>query len=85
MAAFDVRRQELVGKEVNRLKEGTNLLNELLSSMNLPAALEDTTGGGVPASIQEKSAAVIQVFTIFLKNVFFDHSKLEIQKTFLFS
>lgn len=39
LAAFDVRRQEVVGKELNRLKEGTNLLNELLSSMNLPAAL----------------------------------------------
>ena len=67
MAAFDVRRQEVVGKEVNRLKEGTNLLNDLLSSMNLPAALEDTTGGGVPASIQEKSEAIIQVFLIFFK------------------
>jgi hypothetical protein len=39
LAAFDVRRQEVVGKELNRLKEGTNLLNELLNSMNLPAAL----------------------------------------------
>ena len=39
LAAFDVRRQEIVGKELNRLKEGTNLLNELLNSMNLPAAL----------------------------------------------
>jgi len=59
MAAFDVRKQEVVGKEVNKLKEATNLLNELLSSMNLPAALEDTTGGGVPASLQEKSQAII--------------------------
>jgi hypothetical protein len=39
LAAFDVRRQEVVGKELNKLKEGTNLLNELLNSMNLPAAL----------------------------------------------
>ena len=61
MAAFDVRKQEVVGREVNKLKEATNLLNELLSSMNLPAALEDTTGGGVPASLQEKSQAIIQV------------------------
>jgi len=60
MAAFDVRKQEIVGTEVNKLKENTNLLNELLSSMNLPAALEDTTGGGVPASLNEKSAAIVQ-------------------------
>jgi hypothetical protein len=43
-----------VGKELNRMKEGTNMLNEILNSMNLPAALEDTTGG-VPASLKEKS------------------------------
>lgn len=60
LAAFDVRRQEVVGKELNRLKEGTNLLNELLNSMNLPAALEDTTGGGVPQSLKEKSDAIVQ-------------------------
>jgi len=60
VAAYDVRKQELVGKEVNKLKEGTNMLNEILNSMNLPAALEDTTGGGVPASLKEKSATVIE-------------------------
>ena len=36
------------------------MLNDVLISMNLPAALEDTTGGGVPASLKEKSAGVIQ-------------------------
>ena len=50
MAAYEVRRQELVGKEVTRLKEATNMLNEILSSMNLPAGLEDTTGGWVRRS-----------------------------------
>lgn len=60
VAAYEVRKQELVGKELNKLKEGTNMLNEILSSMNLPAGLEDTTGGGVPDSIKEKSAAVVQ-------------------------
>ena len=59
LAAYEVRKQELVGVELKKLKEGTNLLNELLNSMSLPAALEDTTGGGVPASLQEKSAAVV--------------------------
>ena len=42
-----MRKQELVGKELARLKEGTNTVNEILTSMNLPAGLEDTTGGGV--------------------------------------
>ena len=54
LAAYEVRKQEMVGKELNRMKEGTNMLNEILNSMNLPAALEDTTGG-VPASLKEKS------------------------------
>ena len=60
MAAYEVRKQEMVGKELNRMKEGTNMLNEILNSMNLPAALEDTTGGGVPSSLKEKSTAVIE-------------------------
>ena len=60
LAAYDVRKQETVGKELNRLKEGTSMLNDILTSMNLPAALEDTTGGGVPTSLKEKSAAVIE-------------------------
>ena len=59
VAAYEVRKQELVGKEVGRLKEGTNMMNEILTSMNLPAGLEDTTGGGVPASLAEKCQAVV--------------------------
>ena len=60
LAAYEVRKQEVVSKEVSRLKEGTATLNDILISMNLPAALEDTTGGGVPASLLEKSAAVVE-------------------------
>ena len=60
VAAYEVRKQELTGKELSKLKEGTNMLNEILTSMNLPAALEDSTGGGVPASLKEKSATVIE-------------------------
>merc|ERR1719361_551408 len=43
-----------------RLKEATGTLNDILISMNLPAALEDTTGGGVPPSLVEKSGAVVE-------------------------
>ena len=60
VAAYEVRKQDMVGKELNRMKVGTNMINEILNSMNLPAALEDTTGGGVPASLKEKSSAVIE-------------------------
>ena len=48
----------LVSKEVGRLKEATTFLNDILSSMNLPAGLEDTSGGGVPESITEKVGIV---------------------------
>ena len=60
LAAYEVRKQEVVSKEVLRLKEATGTLNDILISMNLPAALEDTTGGGVPASLLEKSGAVVE-------------------------
>ena len=56
--ANDISMQETVGKELNRIKEGTIMLNEMLNSMNLPAALQDKTGGGVPASLKVMSAAV---------------------------
>ena len=44
LSAYDGRRQELVIIEVTKLKDATNLINQLLSSMNLPAAVEATKG-----------------------------------------
>ena len=44
LSAYDGRRQELVNIEVTKLKDATNLMNQLLSSMNLPAAIEATKG-----------------------------------------
>ena len=44
LSAYDGRRQELVNIEVTKLKDATNLMNQLLSSMNLPAAVEVTKG-----------------------------------------
>ena len=51
LAAFDVKKSEIVNGELARLKEAVNMTNQLLSSMNLPAAIEDTSGGTVPASL----------------------------------
>ena len=42
MAAFDVRKKEIVNREITRLKEATNLANAAMASMNLPAAIEIT-------------------------------------------
>ena len=44
LAAYAGRKNDLVGRETGKLKEATNVLNATLSSMNLPAALEDTSG-----------------------------------------
>ncbi|CAK1543724.1 unnamed protein product [Leptosia nina] len=58
LQASDSRRAELVGTEVNKLREATQLLNTILASLNLPACIEATTGGALPDSIREKARAV---------------------------
>ena len=59
MSAFETRKKETVKKEVDKLQEATNLANATMSSMNLPAALEVTSGNEIPQSLREKSQAVI--------------------------
>ena len=58
MAGYEVRKTELVNAEVGRLREATQTLNGVLASLNLPAALEDTSGTALPASIRDKAAHV---------------------------
>ncbi|XP_043204066.1 programmed cell death 6-interacting protein-like [Amphibalanus amphitrite] len=58
MAGYEVRKTELVNTEVGRLREATQTLNGVLASLNLPAALEDTSGTALPSSIREKAAHV---------------------------
>ncbi len=58
LAAFDVRKGEVVNAELARLKEAVNMTNQLLSSMNLPAAIEDTSGSSVPGSLVSKANLV---------------------------
>ncbi|CAF0737435.1 unnamed protein product [Rotaria sp. Silwood1] len=55
LAAFSSKRAEIMNIEVNRLREATNVLNAVLASMNLPAAIEDSGGRQVPPSVSEKS------------------------------
>ncbi|UYV60545.1 PDCD6IP, partial [Cordylochernes scorpioides] len=51
---FDVRKTDIVNTELGRLREQNQLLNAVLASLNLPAALEDVGGQALPQSIREK-------------------------------
>ena len=59
LAAYDSRKSTMANAEIGKLKEATNMVNATLNSMNLPAALEDTSGNEIPQSLREKSQAVI--------------------------
>ncbi|XP_055343943.1 programmed cell death 6-interacting protein-like [Paramacrobiotus metropolitanus] len=58
--AHNTRKQELVNREVANLREQTQLMNALLASLNLPAALEDSSGVDVPESVRQKAANIKQ-------------------------
>lgn len=58
LAAYDVRKNEIVNTEIMKLRESTQFLNSVLASLNLPAALEDTSGSSLPQSLVDKAAAV---------------------------
>lgn len=58
MAAYDVRKNEIVNSEITKLRESTQFLNSVLASLNLPAALEDTSGNSLPQSLIDKATAV---------------------------
>ncbi|KAK3859625.1 hypothetical protein Pcinc_034275 [Petrolisthes cinctipes] len=60
MVSYDTRKQEIVSTEIGKLRESTQLLNSILASLNLPAAIEDVGGEKVPASLREKSLSVSQ-------------------------
>uniref|UniRef100_H2YHW8 BRO1 domain-containing protein n=1 Tax=Ciona savignyi TaxID=51511 RepID=H2YHW8_CIOSA len=57
--AYSARRKELVDREIERIRELNNLINGVMSSFNLPAALEDMSGSDLPQSIIDKSRVVI--------------------------
>lgn len=55
---LEIRKQEIVNTEIATLREQTQTLNAILVSLNLPAAIEDSSGSQVPKSLIDKSNAV---------------------------
>lgn len=60
MAAYDVRKNEIVSTEISKLRNSTQFLNNILASFNLPAAIEVTEGSALPQSLLDKAGAVRQ-------------------------
>ncbi|XP_015590239.1 programmed cell death 6-interacting protein [Cephus cinctus] len=58
ISSYEVRKNELVNAEITRLRDSTQVLNSVLASLNLPAAIEDTSGTELPQSLLEKAASV---------------------------
>ncbi|ESO86831.1 hypothetical protein LOTGIDRAFT_207048 [Lottia gigantea] len=61
LVAFENRKAQIANTEIGRLRESTQLMNGVLSSLNLPAAIEDLTGQAVPQSVIEKGEQLQQV------------------------
>lgn len=55
---LETRKQEIVNTEVASLRELSQTLNAILASLNLPAAIEDSSGVEVPKSLMDKAQAI---------------------------
>lgn len=59
LASYESRKADLINMEAGRLREHTQIMNGILASLNLPAALDDATSNeALPESIKQKSARV---------------------------
>lgn len=58
ITASDARKNEIVNGEIMRLRESTQTLNGVLASLNLPAAIEVTSGNSLPQSVLDKAKEV---------------------------
>lgn len=68
MGAWEVRKIEIINVEVGKLREANQFLNGVLASLNLPAALEESTGELLPQSLKDKARSVREVGGITLLN-----------------
>lgn len=58
LTACETRKNEFVNAEIMKLRESTQLLNSILASLNLPAAIESNVGCVMPPSLLEKGQEV---------------------------
>ncbi|KAJ6638328.1 Programmed cell death 6-interacting protein [Pseudolycoriella hygida] len=58
MTACETRKNEFVNSEIMKLRESTQMLNSILASLNLPAAIEVNKGCVLPPSLLEKAEDV---------------------------
>ncbi|XP_048781056.2 programmed cell death 6-interacting protein-like isoform X4 [Ostrea edulis] len=77
LTAFENRKTQIMNTEIGRLREQTQLMNSILASLNLPAALEDLSGKKVPQSVIEKAQQVKDIGGIqFLDKIMNDLPEL---------
>uniref|UniRef100_A0A0N5AMA9 BRO1 domain-containing protein n=1 Tax=Syphacia muris TaxID=451379 RepID=A0A0N5AMA9_9BILA len=73
LATYESRKADLINMETGRLREHTQIMNGILASLNLPAALDDATNQeALPESIKQKSAKVKQLGGINALNTLFN-------------
>lgn len=58
ISASEARKNEVVNAEILRLREATQTLNGVMASLNLPAAIEVTSGDSLPQSLLDKGREV---------------------------
>ncbi|KAL5508811.1 hypothetical protein EMCRGX_G004061 [Ephydatia muelleri] len=57
-AVYTGKKDSIVSLELDKLRDATQILNAMLADRNLPAAIEETSGQGLPDSIKEKAEGV---------------------------
>lgn len=58
LVKIEARKQEVVNGEIAAIRELNQVLNTTLTSLNLPAAIEDTSGVQLPPSLLQKAEAI---------------------------
>ncbi|ESO09518.1 hypothetical protein HELRODRAFT_185356 [Helobdella robusta] len=58
--SYENRRSAYINLEISKLRDCTQMLNSVLASLNLPAALEDVGGREIPKSVSTKAGELKQ-------------------------